>query len=144
MYHFFAYCCLIFKLPRDFVYQGSKYNNKNNNNKHLYSAICKAAEGTFTHVANRWSLQDSSLSPIDEVLRTLHCNHDNCCVVRECVLDYCSRLCIAVVDLNSPRDAVWRIPRQSRYAVNCVEWNPHSSHADYFLAAVGLLLLSAQ
>jgi len=49
---------------------------------------------------------------------------------------YCSQHCIAIVDLNAPRDIVMKIPRQSRYAINCVEWNPHSSHADYFLAAV--------
>ena len=48
----------------------------------------------------------------------------------------CRQHCIAIVDLNSPRDVVRRIARQSRYAISCIEWNPHASHADYFLTAV--------
>jgi len=63
----------------------------------------------------------------------------NVCV---CVcVNWCSQHHIAVVDLNSPRDIVRRIARQSRWAISCVEWNPHPSHADYFLAAVSPFLV---
>jgi len=54
----------------------------------------------------------------------------------------CRQHYIAVVDLNSPQDVVRRIARQSRWVISSVEWNPHPSHADYFLAAVRLSLIS--
>jgi len=55
---------------------------------------------------------------------------------RVLLMGCCSRHCIAIVDLSSPQDVVRRIARHGRWAISCVAWNPHRSHADYFLTAV--------
>ena len=47
------------------------------------------------------------------------------------------RRALALVDLTQPSPEITkRVPRQSKWDVNSVEWNPHLSHSSYFILAV--------
>lgn len=47
----------------------------------------------------------------------------------------CRKRSLAVVNLDNPAGSVQKVPRQSKWEINTVQWNPHASHADHFIAA---------
>ena len=42
---------------------------------------------------------------------------------------------LAVVNLNTPTQGVRKVPRQSKWEISTVQWNPHASHAHWFVTA---------
>ncbi|KAL3859727.1 hypothetical protein ACJMK2_009928 [Sinanodonta woodiana] len=45
------------------------------------------------------------------------------------------RKTLALVDLDNPEERVFRVTRQSKWDISCVQWNPHASHAHLFVTA---------
>ena len=45
------------------------------------------------------------------------------------------------VDLDDPEQRIGRISRTSKWEVTSAMWNPHKSHAEYFVTATNLKVL---
>ncbi|KAL4234056.1 GATOR complex protein wdr59 [Mactra antiquata] len=45
------------------------------------------------------------------------------------------RRVMALVDLDDPGEKIYRLTRQSKWDIGCIQWNPHASHAQLFATA---------
>ena len=43
---------------------------------------------------------------------------------------------MCLIDLNCPSEKFYKVNRQSKWDISCVQWNPHASHAHLYCTAV--------